>query len=336
MRSSVWSLAPVLTVVLTLLLACGEGHEQVEPPPDPSPVVPTVLDPPGPKDPDRALRTAVFLGSCRYIRPTFTLQGYLYEMYYVDYPSEKFYSALERTTGCFADKTNGCKAAEECIGLTQKLRGPCDTLCLPGEVDVTCGSLVEFHHQCPKLGLQCTSSGCDSPREPCDPSTVDPCQENTPHFCSDEMPYLTIGPSCSDYGLRCGPSAVEELPQCQGKGAPCEPFNGSAHTVEFFFGVTSCEGTTMHRCTNGFEHAMDCGILGQGFTCQSAEMQFGFQDFCGLGSECDVLQTPRCEGDTIAVCNAGRIDRIDCKALGFLGCDPLYGVCFPSSAGLLW
>jgi hypothetical protein len=81
---------------------------------------------------------------------------------------------------------------------------------------------------------------------------------------------------------------------------------------------------------NDREHVFDCGILADGFTCQSS-MASGDLD-CGLAAECDMGSTyeATCEGDELVLCNAGRIDRIDCKAVGFDGCDPDVGLCFPS------
>jgi hypothetical protein len=92
----------------------------------------------------------------------------------------------------------------------------------------------------------------------------------------------------------------------------------------------SCQGTEAHACVNSAEHVYDCGSLGEGFTCQGT----GKYAFCGLGNECNpggTFQTT-CEGDQIVVCNAGRVDRVDCKALGFEGCDPGTGLCFPGPA----
>jgi hypothetical protein len=48
---------------------------------------------------------------------------------------------------------------------------------------------------------------------------------------------------------------------------------------------------------------------------------------CGLGAECDVgsAYEVTCEGDELVLCNAGRIDRVDCKALGFEGAILMWG-----------
>jgi hypothetical protein len=86
----------------------------------------------------------------------------------------------------------------------------------------------------------------------------------------------------------------------------------------------------MRQCASDYEQVMDCGALAKGFTCQNGNLG----RYCGLGSECDHYHKTTCEGDSIVFCNAGRIEKIDCNTLGFTGCDPTYGVCTPSPAGL--
>ncbi|MBK9266372.1 MAG: hypothetical protein IPM54_42125 [Polyangiaceae bacterium] len=76
---------------------------------------------------------------------------------------------------------------------------------------------------------------------------------------------------------------------------------------------------------NDAEHELDCGLLADGFTCQTVNGT----SFCGLASECYDLK-PACEGDSVVLCNAGRIDKIDCKSLGFTGCNAMWGTCSPS------
>jgi hypothetical protein len=74
----------------------------------------------------------------------------------------------------------------------------------------------------------------------------------------------------------------------------------------------------------GRRQTVDCGLLHPGFSCQSAGGQF----FCGLGAECAPAGLPPgsgpaaiCDGSAVVVCNAGRIERVDCLALGFIGCE---------------
>jgi hypothetical protein len=81
---------------------------------------------------------------------------------------------------------------------------------------------------------------------------------------------------------------------------------------------------------NDREHVFDCGTLGVGFTCQTMT---GTNFRCGLAAECSVsADHTTCDGDDVVVCNAGRTDRVNCKSLGFDGCDPDVGFCFPSPA----
>ncbi|MBI2389588.1 MAG: hypothetical protein HYV09_08330 [Deltaproteobacteria bacterium] len=39
---------------------------------------------------------------------------------------------------------------------------------------------------------------------------------------------------------------------------------------------------------------------------------------------------PQCDGTTLVVCNAGKRERLDCKSLGFAGCNARFGVCSSS------
>ncbi|MBX3227460.1 MAG: hypothetical protein KIT84_13985 [Labilithrix sp.] len=56
---------------------------------------------------------------------------------------------------------------------------------------------------------------------------------------------------------------------------------------------------------------------------------------CTLGAECvtSTIGERTCEGTSVVLCNRGRIDRIDCAALGFTAClvldDKAKAVCTP-------
>jgi hypothetical protein len=68
---------------------------------------------------------------------------------------------------------------------------------------------------------------------------------------------------------------------------------------------------------------VNCATYGPGFTCQSRDGTF----FCGLAAECvpadnyASAQPARCDGSQLSFCNAGRLETIDCLALGFTGCE---------------
>jgi hypothetical protein len=111
---------------------------------------------------------------------------------------------------------------------------------------------------------------------------------------------------------------------CQGTGPACTELYDYSDVR--FVPDLGCEGTTARICMNYREHVFNCGTLAKGFTCQASQ----WEDYCGLASECVSGNSATCEGDDIVLCNAGRLDRIDCKALGFDGCDPDVGLCYPS------
>jgi hypothetical protein len=82
---------------------------------------------------------------------------------------------------------------------------------------------------------------------------------------------------------------------------------------------------------NGGLADVDCGKFGTGFSCQSGSNTF----FCGQANACvpGSASKPTCEGTSLVVCNAGRIDKIDCTSLGFTGCNAAAGACVPSIWG---
>jgi hypothetical protein len=293
------------------------------------------FDPPGPKDPQLALRAAVFLGSCLsegndHLSP----QGLLDAMYYVVQTGWPFETALEYTTQCFADRTDGCAAVEDCFAAHAVFNeGECNTTCLPGNVAQICAGTHSLFLECDRLGMQCTPRGC-SPYpvlEPCDPVTFEQCQDGTPYHCSVDYPYSRRGAPCSEIGMECSVIQVGSEPWsvCKGTGAACESLSTSYNSISFGAADVACQGTEARACVNGAEHVYDCGSLGDGFACQGT----GTYAFCGLSNDCNpggTFQTT-CEGEQIVVCNAGRVDRIDCKALGFDGCDMGTGLCFGGS-----
>jgi hypothetical protein len=247
-----------------------------------------------------------------------------------------FFTTLEFTTHCFADKNEGCKSVEECFA-TQAYavpEGSCETKCLPENVSLVCGGL-QLRTECDRLGMECTSSGC-SPypaSEPCNPETIDLCQDGIPRHCPAGATEGWRGVPCGDYGLVCSVIQVGDAPWsvCQGTGPACDSASLVLDDqVKLIRAELGCAGTDAKTCINKAEHVYDCASLGHDFSCQGA----GTQAFCGLAAECEVGATfaTTCEGDSVVVCNGGRADRIDCKALGFEGCDPDVGLCYPSPA----
>jgi hypothetical protein len=282
-------------------------------------------DPPGPKDPEAALRAAVFVGSCL---PDDGINRTLNRYYTRKGGADSDHEVHERTQ-CFKSKANGCAAVQECLGYTADLSGPCEPGCL-GDVFSACDDQLKFTVNCGRLGLSCSTEHEECVKKPlgaaCDDETyTTSCEGGAPKVCLSVGE--TLGPTCADYDLTCGTGALSEEAACIGKGASCMEEVGSSTSIYFDQGGT-CSGDTLTTCVNGGEHALDCKSLATGFTCQST----GTSSFCGLDAACDPNAglDATCDGDSVVVCNGGRVEKVDCKSLGFTGCSPMFGVCIPS------
>ncbi len=104
-----------------------------------------------------------------------------------------------------------------------------------------------------------------------------------------------------------------------GVGAFARRLHDGALGTDFGDNILGCEGRRLRQCTGNAESVVDCARRHAAMNCRVT----GEQAFCGVEAACDPLSTaPRCEGDTIVLCNAGRVERVDCRALGFARCDP--------------
>lgn len=285
----------------------------------------SAVDPPGPKDPSAALEAAVFLGSCL---PDDGINRNLSRIYTRKGSQDPLDQALVDRTTCLAGKANGCEAVADCLGARVDLTGPCEVGC-EGSVLRGCDDSLKFEIDCARLGLECSveAGTCIKPPLPaaCDYDTFQStCEGGAPVVCLDGV---AKGPVCADLGLSCGLDSWEEEMVCKGAGASCMANVTSSVAVTFDEGQ-SCQGGKLDICVNDGKHLLDCGTLASGFTCQSS----AGGAFCGLGAACDPNSgvDTTCDGDSVVVCNAGRVDKVDCKALGFTGCSPKYGVCIPS------
>jgi hypothetical protein len=97
---------------------------------------------------------------------------------------------------------------------------------------------------------------------------------------------------------------------CTEKGAGYEYFDVDPVGV-------ACNGARLSACVRGKMADLDCSLFGEGFGCQHA----GTSYLCGQASECDpAAEEARCEGSAAILCDAGKARRVDCTALGFVGC----------------
>jgi len=272
-----------------------------------------------PIDPSAAARAAVLIGSCiPDDRPNGHLSGF-----YTDFEPSDSYN-LAASIQCLSAKTNGCEGVKECLGVQVTLDGPCVDTCA-GNVAIACDDEVKFTIDCSRIGLTCHGGDCiGGPPKACDEATFqETCVGGAPHTCTSRE---RIGPKCADLGLVCETGTMG--PACVGTGPACQS-NGTSPLSPSFDEGLACDGSTLSACLNGKTATRECAGVGQGFGCHSSGSAF----FCGLGAECNPLEskwTETCDGDSVVLCNAGKVEKIDCKSLGFAGCLAGKGVCVPS------
>lgn len=278
----------------------------------------------GPISPDVAARAAVVLSSCI---AEFEAESVLDQMYSRIQKDSNDYRGIAT---CIDSRRNGCAAIAECTGVHADLTGPCERRC-DGTVAEGCDDEFKARIECPYFGRVCTVGptgqvGCTLPGAPtCVPGSPGRCgADGRPITCRDE--HEDRGPDCAARGLTCNDG------QCEGTEGACQAVSGSG--VQIIYEAKSCNGPMLSACVGGGMATLDCGTLIVSATCQTRALDGGTQSYCGLGSECkpgDPAQAT-CDGDSVVVCNGGRIDRVDCKALGFTGCvsSKTYAFCAPS------
>jgi hypothetical protein len=289
-----------------------------------------------PIDATAAARAAVFMASCvPDDNPNITLWDY--------------YGARSRSApakldqlACLAAKSNGCQAVTECVGVTATFKGSCASrFACQGDVLQVCDDSLEFRIDCAKFG----GARCD-PREGCVPcegaatASCDAatftagCEDGRPVRC-DKEGFVVRGLRCGDLGLECRPDSFGGRYGCYGAGAECRAgWSGDGLLIG-----TGCASSTLQACVGERSHEVDCGTIGAGFSCQAFSDAGASSYFCGVASECDGAANPparpTCDATSVVLCNAGRIEKIDCLALGFTGCAPEWGRCVPGPYGEL-
>lgn len=284
-----------------------------------------------PLDPSAAARAAVFMASCvPDDNPNITLLDY--------YASRGRDAAAELDeVACLAAKANGCQAVADCLGITATFEGSCSSpYACHGNVLQVCDDNLEFRADCTKLGgsARCDPSvgcvPCDGAQTApsCDNETfTDHCEDGRAVRCDDG--FVVRGLRCADLGLECQPDSFGDFVGCYGKGAECQTnWGGDGLLVG-----TGCAGSVLEACVGERSHSLDCGEIAAGFSCQSVAAGGETSYFCGLAAECDGAANPpadpTCDGNSVVLCNAGRIEKIDCLSLGFTGCAPQWGRCVP-------
>lgn len=253
----------------------------------------------------------------------------------------------DATVACLASVTNGCVGVAACLGFSPFVGGETCGTCM-GETAASCrpgGSNWSGLDACDKYAGTCDAGTCTYPTNPlCSGSTQ--CDANgRPVHCGQGDKPEAPGPECPSFGLACGVN--NGTLACNGLGTTCDPPTYSGSTGYFDIDVSSrqgnsCYGDILPGCVNRKRANLDCRCFGAGFSCQSATGPIGDggtieTSFCGAASECNPHHFTRsCDGSTAVFCNAGKIARIDCNAMGFPGCSivkPARG-CLPDTLAL--
>jgi len=150
--------------------------------------------------------------------------------------------------------------------------------------------------------------------EPCS-GTSSRCSSNTVAGCEGGSSFQL---HCSLFEMIC-----EELPSggatCRGTGPVC---------AEDIF-VSRCDGDQVIYCAGGREVGMDCGLtLGPDYTCLADPVE-GTAGCVPAREECNIYDhIDTCDGPFLVFCRSGRLDRIDCRELGYGGCVGEAGAAF--------
>lgn len=277
--------------------------------PDTSPTFPAPTE----LDADLVARAVAVIGSCM---PDDGVARNATHIWLGHLAAPRTYFRSSAQLECLANASCGCEAIEHCLGWSyarppEGCVGRCD-----GDVFTGCGDEVQVTIDCGRFGLSCDpAANCVAKAAvPCDGSERATCSANGElQFCDDdfmrEAPCQSLGFSCVDG-------------KCTGGGVACAEQSSGAEELVDLVG-TACAGATLTACVAGSRAEVDCATYGPGFTCQSLDGHF----FCGLAAECvpadnyASAQPATCDGNQLSFCNAGRLETLDCLALGFSGCE---------------
>jgi hypothetical protein len=277
--------------------------------PDASPTVPVTTE----LDADWVARAAAVVGSCM---PDDGVARNATHIWLGHLAAPRPYFRSSAQLECLANASCGCQAIEHCLGWSYA-RAPenCVGSCAD-DVFTGCGDDVQVTVDCSRFGLSCDpAANCVAEAAvPCDGSEPTKCSaDGELLFCDDD--FMRRAP-CQSLGFSCVNG------KCTGGGTACTEQSSSQNELVDLVG-TACAGATLTACVAGSSAEVDCATYGPGFTCQSLDGSF----FCGLAAECvpadnyASAQPASCDGNQLRFCNAGRLETIDCLALGFSGCE---------------
>lgn len=298
------------------------------------------VDPPGPKDMEAVAKAAVFVESCipKVIYSDGNVNARI-DSIYSSVQSWSVHRAISDRVNCFNEKTNGCDAVRECLGIVItgnlfKYWQGCQDGIGMRRVGVAPDPISNYWMNCAGIGLECfpeNKDRCGVPREECDYTTeLSFCTEDGSrrncNFSFDEgKGFRYLSPSCAKFGLTCevGPAGA----MCTGAGAACDAQSTDDLIADYGVGIGCNDSNTLRACVNGHEQFVDCSAIAKGFQCIG-----GSRPHCGADFQCNYDRSnpkPTCNGTLLEVCNGGVRTTIDCAELGFEACDAKRGVCQP-------
>jgi hypothetical protein len=246
---------------------------------------------------DELLRACVMIGSCiPDDGANVCLRGYLGKG-----------ELAEAAAACVA-KASGCAGVKSCIGIHSQVGCPAGAKrSCSGDSLVICDGQLASYLDCKKLyGVGCVTPASGDPR--CGTAaacTAPSCKNDLIVSCDGGQESYSDNPPCGLLGLGC-------------QGGKCAGADGAC-------AVSSCKGDVAALCVGGGLRNIDCGALGGGFACSQ-----GGNVHCERATECDPASSKHketCDGDQLVVCYGGQRTKVDCKALGFAGCNALEHGC---------
>jgi hypothetical protein len=295
---------------------------------------------PGSRNPAVLARAAVVVGSCL---PDDGVDRNLADMWHVAWNHAQFFERAALQADCLASAKGGCDAVKTCLGWDLKYGTKAGCQACAGTVATLCeteasGQTLRLSTDCAAVGMVCDAlAGCsEAPTTACVSTIFTPACDGAgrPESCVNGFTSdaVLLQSECGKLALSCAGG------QCVGSGAVCAGGEAGPEGQLAPFGL-ACAGTQLDACVAGHHQTIDCAAQGPGFSCQT----FAGDSFCGLASECVPGNEPgavganKCEDSkTLVLCNAGRIDRVDCQSLGFTACsvDPAHGAygCIPTLA----
>jgi hypothetical protein len=271
----------------------------------------------GPLEPDNAARAAAVIGSCVGDDRSNRMLHAMYNIRSADGFEEALY---RQHVDCLASRNNGCQAVADCVGIRDvPLPDVCQNGC-EGNVAVLCAGAFQRRVDCGQYGMECHSGDAPFCTPPgavaCDEASfTETCENERPRICNND--WTALGPRCGEFGLTCGAAG-----SCTGMGGACTSTFSGYHGPGIEYTGVSCSGANLNACVGDGLTKLPCDSVGRGFTCFERPDAGFNKAYCGLASQCGpgYDTAPSCDGDSLVICNAGRIDKVDCKSLGFSGC----------------